>query len=194
MGCGELRSTFFSCAGRRDGTQSIQRAQGPMSPIDGALLLLRIVVGLTIIAHGVNHARTLEGTARWFAKVGFKAAPLQARMSAITELGAGALLVAGFLTPLAAAAIIATMTVAAGSIHRFNGFFIFRKGEGWEYVNMLAWVAFVIAWTGGGEYTVDRALGIDFGNVWSPLIGLAGLAAGVGQLILFWQRPAPVRQ
>ena len=46
-----------------------------MSPIDGGLLVLRIVVGLTIIAHGVNHARTLEGTARWFAKVGFRAAP-----------------------------------------------------------------------------------------------------------------------
>jgi putative oxidoreductase len=112
-------------------------------------------------------------------------------MSAVTEIGAGVLLVAGLLTPLAAAAIIATMTVAAGSIHRFNGFFIFRKGEGWEYVNMLAWVAFVIAWTGGGRYTVDRALGIDFGEVWGALIGLAGVAAGIGQLLLFWRKPVP---
>ena len=83
------------------------------------------------------------------------------------------------------------MTVAAGSIHRFNGFFIFRKGEGWEYVNMLAWVAFVIAWTGGGRYTLDQAVGIDFGDIWRPLIGLGGFAAGVGQLILFWRKPAP---
>lgn len=165
-----------------------------MNPIDGGLLVLRIVVGSTIIAHGLNHARSLEGTARWFARVGFSAAPLQARLSAITELGAGLLLIAGLLTPGAAAAIIATMTVAAGSIHRFNGFFIFRKGEGWEYVNLIAWASFVIAWTGGGRYTMDRALGIDFGDVWGAVIGLAGFAAGVGQLILFWRRPEPDRQ
>ena len=162
-----------------------------MNPIDGGLLILRVVVGLTIIAHGVNHARNLEGTARWFARVGFKAAPMQARMSVVTELGAGLLLVLGLLTPLAAAAITATMTVAAGAIHRFNGFFVFRKGEGVEYVNVLAWVALGIAWTGGGEYSLDNALGIDFGSTWNLLIGLGGFAAGIGQLILFWRRPAP---
>ena len=162
-----------------------------MNPIDGGLLLLRVVVGLTIIAHGVNHARNLEGTARWFAKVGFRAAPMQARMSVVTELGAGLLLTLGLLTPLAAAAIVATMTVAAGAIHRFNGFFVFRKGEGVEYVNVLAWVALVIAWTGGGRYSLDNSLGIDFGTTWNLLIGLGGFAAGIGQLALFWRRPAP---
>jgi len=160
-----------------------------MNPIDGGLLLLRLVVGLTIIAHGVNHARNLEGTSRWFAKVGFKAAPMQARMSVATELGAGTLLILGLLTPLAAAAITATMVVAAGSIHRFNGFFIFRKGEGWEYVNVLAWVAFFIAWTGGGSITLDNALEIGFGDTWNLLIGLGGFVAGVVQLIVFWRKP-----
>jgi putative oxidoreductase len=163
-----------------------------MNPVNGGLLLLRIVVGLTIVAHGVNHARNLEGTARWFAKVGFRAAPMQARLSVVTELGAGILLTVGLLTPLAAAAIVATMTVAAGSIHRFNGFFVFRKGEGVEYVNVLAWVAFVIALTGGGRYSLDNALGIDFGTTWNLLIGLGGFAAGIGQLALFWRGPAPV--
>ena len=165
-----------------------------MNPVDGGLLALRVVVGATIIAHGVNHARNLEGTARWFSKVGFSAAELQARLSAVTEVGAGTLLMLGLLTPLAAAAIIATMTVAAGSIHRFNGFFIFRKGEGWEYVHLLAWAAFVIAWTGGGAYSMDRAFGIAFGPTWNLLIGLGGFAAGIGQLILFWRRPASDHQ
>lgn len=162
-----------------------------MNPVDGGLLLLRVVVGLTILAHGVNHARTLEGTARWFARVGFRAAPMQARMSVATELGAGLLLILGLLTPLAAAAIVATMTVAAGAIHRFNGFFVFRKGEGVEYVNVLAWVAFEIAWTGGGRFSVDNLWGIDFGTTGNLLIGLGGFAAGVGQLALFWRKPAP---
>ncbi|HSL25039.1 MAG TPA: DoxX family protein [Acidimicrobiia bacterium] len=164
-----------------------------MNPIDGGLLILRILVGLTIIAHGVNHGRNLEGTANWFARVGFRAAPMQARMSTVTELAAGTLLVLGLLTPFAAAAVIATMTVAAGSIHRFNGFFIFRKGEGWEYVNVLAWVSFVIAWTGGGEYSLDQVIGFDLGSTWNLLIGLGGFLAGIGQLMLFWRKPsAPV--
>jgi putative oxidoreductase len=162
-----------------------------MNPIDCGLLVLRIVVGMTIIAHGVNHARTLEGTSRWFARVGFKSAPMQARMSVATELGAGALLIVGFLTPLAAAAITATMVVAAGSIHRFNGFFVFRKGEGWEYVNLMAWVAFFIAWTGGGAYSIDNAYNISFGDTWNLLIGIGGFVAGVGQLIIFWRKPPP---
>lgn len=162
-----------------------------MNPVDGGLLLLRVVVGLTILAHGVNHAGSLEGTAQWFARVGFRAAPMQARMSVLTELGAGLLLILGLLTPLAAAAVVATMTVAAGAIHRFNGFFVFRKGEGVEYVNVLAWVAFVIAWTGGGRYSMDNSLGIDFGPTSNLLIGLGGFAAGIGQLALFWRRPAP---
>ncbi|MGH8927901.1 MAG: DoxX family protein [Acidimicrobiia bacterium] len=160
-----------------------------MNPVDVGLLVLRTVVGLTIIAHGVNHARTLEGTARWFARVGFRASSIQARMSVVTELGAGSLLILGLLTPLAAAAIIATMTVAAGAIHRFNGFFIFRKGEGWEYVNVLAWVSLVIAWTRGGVLTLDQALGIRFSHTWGLIIGLAGVAAGLGQLGLFWRKP-----
>src|SRR5687767_5846308 len=100
-----------------------------MTAIDGAMLVLRIVVGLSFFAHGVRHARTLDGTARWFERVGFKMAPLQARLSAFAELAAGAGLVAGLLTPIAAAAVVATMVTAAGSIHRFNGFFTFNKGE-----------------------------------------------------------------
>lgn len=169
----------------------LRESGAPVNPIDGGLLLLRIVVGLTVIAHGVNHARSLEGTARWFARVGFRNAPLQARLSALTEIGAGSLLAIGLLTPLSAAAIIATMTVAAGSIHRFNGFFIFRKGEGWEYVNVLAWASFVLAWTGGGAYAVDRLLGFDLSDGWNLLTGLGGFAAGVGMLVLFWRKPPP---
>ena len=38
-----------------------------------ALLLLRVVVGLTMIAHGTNHWKgggRIEGTARWFSGLG----------------------------------------------------------------------------------------------------------------------------
>jgi putative oxidoreductase len=99
-----------------------------MSPIDWSLLIVRLVVGSTIVAHGVNHARSLESTARWFRRVGFRAARLQAALSAVVEMVAGVGLILGALTTIAAGAIIGVMTVAIGAIHRFNGFFIFRPG------------------------------------------------------------------
>lgn len=160
-----------------------------MTAIDGAMLLLRIVVGLSFFAHGVRHARTLDGTARWFERVGFKVAPLQARLSAFAELTAGAGLVAGLLAPIAAAVVVATMVTAAGSVHRFNGFFTFNKGEGWEYVNVLGTAAFVIAWLGPGSISLDHLLSIDWGGTIGFLIGVGGIVAGIAQLLLFWRKP-----
>jgi putative oxidoreductase len=154
------------------------------------MLVLRIVVGLSFFAHGVRHARTQEGTARWFERVGFKMAPLQARLSAFSELAAGAGLVVGLLTPIAAAVVVATMVTAAGSVHRFNGFFTFNKGEGWEYVNVLGTAAFVVAWLGAGSISLDHLLAIDWSGTVGLLIGVGGIIAGLAQLTLFWRKPA----
>ena len=73
--------------------------------INLALLLLRVVVGVTIFLHGYNHVwggGKIEGTARWFASLGMKPGIVHAWLASITELVCGVLLVAGFLTPLAA--------------------------------------------------------------------------------------------
>ena len=80
-----------------------------MSGADIAALVLRIAVGGTIMAHGWNHAfggGKLPGTARWFESIGIRPGRVHALMATITELGAGALLVLGFLTPLAAGAVV----------------------------------------------------------------------------------------
>ena len=161
-----------------------------MTALDGAMLFLRVVVGLSFFAHGVRHARTQEGTARWFEQVGFKMAPLQARLAAFGELAAGAGLAVGLLTPIAAAAVVATMVTAAGSVHRFNGFFTFNKGEGWEYVNVLGTAALVVAWLGPGAFSLDHLLGIDWAGRVGILIGIGGIVAGLVQLALFWRKPA----
>ena len=109
-----------------------------MSEIDYAALILRCWVGVVMLAHGINHARSLEGTSRWFAKVGFRSPDLNARLSAFNEIAVGVILIAGFLTPVAAAAVAGTMLVAFWSIHRFAGFFVFRRpDEGYEYVATL---------------------------------------------------------
>jgi putative oxidoreductase len=163
-----------------------------MSEIDYAALILRCWVGVVMLAHGINHARSLEGTSRWFAKVGFRSPDLNARLSAFNEIAVGVILIAGFLTPVAAAAVAGTMLVAFWSIHRFAGFFVFRRpDEGYEYVATLAVAALVIAIVGAGRVSVDRALGwAENMDGWvGAMIWALGVVIGAGQLALFWRRP-----
>ncbi|MGH3991663.1 MAG: DoxX family protein, partial [Pseudonocardiaceae bacterium] len=99
-----------------------------MTMVDTAALLLRIVVGLTMVAHGYNHlwgGGGLAGTARWFASLGMRPPKLHAALSGAGELAAGAALALGLLTPLAAAFIVGTMVVAGVTVHRHHGFFVF---------------------------------------------------------------------
>lgn len=165
-----------------------------MESFDVALLILRLWLGSVMLAHGINHARNLEGTASWFAAKGFRLADLNARGSAFGEIAIGLALIAGLLTTPAAAGLIATMTVAFGSIHRFAGFFVFeRPDEGWEYVATLVVAALVLATIGPGAVSVDAVLGVDEPlSGWVGLaIGLAGVLAGIGQLSIFWRHPGP---
>jgi putative oxidoreductase len=163
-----------------------------MENFDWAMLVLRIGAGLVILAHGVNHARGRQRTTNWFASIGFQRAELQWFASTASELGIGVFLVLGLLTGPAAAGLIAVMFVAFWSVHRSNGFFIFRPGEGWEYVATLALIGATIAIAGPGSASIDSALELD--TVFDGWVGAAliagALAAGGGQLALFF-RPAP---
>src|SRR5277367_3001460 len=168
------------------------REEPPVSGKDVASLVLRAAVGGTMVAHGVRHGRSLDGTAGWFGSIGFRRPGLQAAASAVVEVGAGAALMAGAGTPLAAAAVVGTMAVAARSVHVGNGFFI--TAEGWEYVLNLGAAAVALAAVGPGSVSVDRLLGIH--DRLSPVqrAGLAvgfGLAAAAAQLATFWERPEP---
>ncbi len=163
-----------------------------MGGTDVAGLVLRAAIGGTLVAHGVRHGRSLEGTARWFGSIGFSEPKLQAAASAAVEVGAGTALLAGAATPLAASAVIGTMAVAARSVHLPNGFFI--TGEGYEYVLNLSAASVALAAIGPGRLSVDHLLGID--AVLSPArrAGLAaglGLAAAAAQLAVYWRRPRP---
>lgn len=163
-----------------------------MNEIDVAMLVLRVWAGIVLIAHGVNHARSLKGTAKWFGSVGFSSPGLNAWLSAANEIAVGVALIIGLLTAVAAAALAATMLVAFWAIHRFVGFFVFhRPDEGYEYVATLAVVALVVAILGPGSISIDAAIGIEDdlnGIIGAAIFGL-GLLAGAGQLAIFWRKP-----
>jgi putative oxidoreductase len=159
--------------------------------VDVARLLLRAAIGSTMIAHGIRHGRTLPGTAGWFGSIGFRQPTLQAVTSAVLEVGAGAALLAGAATPVAASAVVGTMAVAGHTVHRPNGFFVVE--EGYEYVGNLAAASVALAALGPGRFSVDRALGLDEWGTGPRRAALAaglGLAGAVAQLATFWRAPA----
>lgn len=163
-----------------------------MDQIDIALLVLRIWAGFVIIAHGINHGRSLDGTAGWFASVGFSQPKMNAVMSAGMEVAVGLGLIFGLLTSFAAAGLAATMFVAFWAIHRFAGFFVFhRPDEGYEYVFTLMAIALALAIAGPGSISIDSSLGIAATlSGWAGAgIFALGLLAAAGQLAMFWRKP-----
>jgi putative oxidoreductase len=163
--------------------------------VSAGLLILRVMVGIVMIAHGYNHifrGGKIAGTGRWFESLGMKPGWLHAWLASLTELGAGFMLVFGLLTPLAAAGVVGVMLVALITNHLKNGFFIFRPGEGYEYVLTLCMVGLAIGALGAGTWSLDDALDIDWTG-WTGL-AIAAVAGGGGALLLlavFWRRPAP---
>lgn len=162
-----------------------------MDAVELAVTVMRVWLGVVMIAHGRNHARSLDGTAKWFGSVGFKWPRRQAQVSAFGEIAIGASLVAGFLTAFGAFGLIAIVSVAFWSIHRFAGFFVFsRPDEGYEYVATLALAALAIAAIGPGPLSVDAVVGVaDDLDGWVGMgVAALGVVAAAGQLALFWRR------
>ena len=165
-----------------------------MTPYDVGLLILRLVLGVTLAAHGLNKffgGGRIPGTARWFESIGMKPGKFHATVAATTETAAGLGLAAGLLTPIPAAGFVSLMLVAAWTVHRANGFFIVK--EGWEYNLVLAVTAVVVATLGAGRLSLDWLI---FGKNWCDgwpglLLALGlGLAGSIGQLLIFYRPPA----
>ncbi|AGC64076.1 MULTISPECIES: DoxX family protein [Mycobacterium] len=165
-----------------------------MAPYDVGLLILRLVLGLTMAAHGFNKffgGGRIPGTARWFESIGMKPGKFHATVAAITEVSAGLGLAAGLLTPIPAAGFVSLMFVAAWTVHRANGFFIVK--EGWEYNLVLALSAVAVATIGAGKLSLDWVIfGNNWLNGWPGLVASLGLglAGAFGQLLIFYRPPA----
>jgi putative oxidoreductase len=164
------------------------------SAINFALLMVRVVLGLTVVAHGYQKyflGGRIPGTAGWFASLGMKPGKFHAYTAATTEITSGLLFAAGLITPVAAAAFVGVMFVAA-FIHRHNGFFVFKEGV--EYNLVISVVAIAVATIGPGEWSLDHAIGLKPHDV-NGWVGFGisaglGLLAAIGLLVLFYRPPA----
>jgi putative oxidoreductase len=150
------------------------------------LLILRLLVGLTLAAHGSQKLFAwfggggLANTGAFFENaLGFRPGRTHATMAGLSEFGGGLLIAIGLFTPLACAAIVGVMAVAGWSAHRTNGFFI--TNGGYEYTAVLGGVAAALAFTGPGRFSFDHALGWNLsGAVWgfaAVILGGAGAVA-----------------
>ena len=146
------------------------------------LLILRLVMGLTLAAHGAQKlfgwfgGPGPAGTNAMFAKLGFRWPMAMAVMAGLSEFGGGLLFATGLLTPLAALAITIVMLNAFVTVHRPKGFFV--TAGGYEYNLTIGAIAVAVAATGPGRASLDHALGIAgdlSGFWWGPIV----LAAAV---------------
>ncbi len=159
---------------------------GP-DPIDTGLLVLRILVGVGLSLHGFQKlfgwfgGGGLDGTAGWFRSLGFGGGRLAAVAAGVSEVGGGLGLAVGLLTPVAASAVIGTMTVAALVNNADNGFWSVRKG--WELNGYLIAVAVALAIAGPGGYSLDAALGLELSGL---VPGLVAFGVGFGAGWLRW--------
>jgi putative oxidoreductase len=83
------------------------------------------------------------------------------------------------------------MLVAWITNHRGNGFFIFRPGEGWEYVMTLTVVGVVIGILGPGRWSLDDVAGLLGLGGWTGWWIVLALGGGGAALLLagFWRPP-----
>jgi putative oxidoreductase len=164
-----------------------------MNGVDLGLPVLRLALGGILMTHGLNKAfgpGGFAGTARWFEGLGLGPGWFHARLAAGTEVIAGVLMASGLAVPLAGAAFIGLMSVAAVTDHRGKGFFVFKGG--WEYVVIVAVAAAALVCTGPGRLSLDAALGWHLaGAGWAGIAIVAGLL-GAGGLCAGARRPARV--
>jgi putative oxidoreductase len=132
--------------------------------VDVGLLVLRLVLGVIFAAHGAQKlfgsfgGPGLKGMAGFHEQLGIKPPYLMAVLAGLAEFVGGILVAVGFLTPVAAVALIVTMVVAVLAVHLKNGFF--AQNGGYEFNLALAGMALTLLLTGAGALSLDSALGI----------------------------------
>ena len=116
------------------------------------LLVLRLALGAVMIAHG--YQKIFGGMPQFMQMLQHMGIPAwMAYLTVAAEFGGGILLVAGFLTRLAALAIFIDMVVAIIKVHLHNG--LFSKNGGFEFPMVCGAIAFSLIWSGAGPIAMD---------------------------------------
>jgi putative oxidoreductase len=133
-----------------------------------ALLLLRLVVGVAFVLHGLPKIQNPFG----WAKDGFP--PFLQALAALSEFGGGLALIVGLLTPLAMFGLLCTMLVAAWTHASQGAPWVGAGGPSYELAALYAVIALAFVLIGPGRFSLDALL---FGKKTSQS------PVGVGRLV-----------
>jgi putative oxidoreductase len=120
------------------------------------LLVLRVVVGVTFLVHGLDKLLDLSSAEQFFASLGIPAPGLMAPFVAVTETVGGGLLIVGVATPLVSAALAIDMLVALLTAHIGEGFFAAEGGI--ELPLLLGGASVALGLAGAGRFSLDASL------------------------------------
>ena len=128
------------------------------------LLILRLALGLVFLAHGGQKLflMGMSGTGDMLGRMGVPGASLIGPVLAIVEPLAGAAIVLGLLTRVAAFAVAMDMLGAILLFNRLHGFFV---PMGIEFPMILCASGVALAAIGAGPFSVDHSLARRRGGV-----------------------------
>jgi putative oxidoreductase len=132
--------------------------------VDVGILLIRVLFGAAIAAHGTQKLFSwfggygVKGTGSFFEGLGFRPGSPFAAVAGLGEFVGGLLLVLGLFTPVGGAMVLSVMIVAMVSVHLKNGFFATNNGI--ETAFLYAAAALGLLFTGGGAFSLDARLGL----------------------------------
>src|ERR1700694_1891678 len=154
-----------------------------MTMLSFGLLVLRLVVGLTVAAHGGQKlfgwwgGPGMTGWTQSVTRLRIRPAAPWAWIAALSEFGGGLLLALGLLSPLGSLAIAGSMLVAVATVHWTRGVSGNKGGYGVNLTLLSAVRA--IALGGRGTYSLDRAIGFHLPEPISVVVGAIAVVVGV---------------
>ena len=161
------------------------------------LLIIRVVIGLTMAGHGAQKVfgwwggPGIKGWTGGMTRMRIRPPVAWAWISALSELIGGLLLALGLLTPLACAAVAASMLVAMALVHWPKGFW--NSKGGYEFNLSILSAVIGLAFTGAGAISVDAAFGIRYPEPVTLIVLAILVALGVAG-VLFTRAPQPATE
>jgi putative oxidoreductase len=134
--------------------------------MDIAFLIVRIIVGLGLAAHGSQKlfgwfaGHGPSGTGQFFAGLGYRPGPAFAVAAGAAEFAGGLLTFLGLWGALGPALIVLVMLTAILAVHLGKGFFTDKGGP--ELALLYIAGALAVAFAGAGAYSLDRVFGFTF--------------------------------
>lgn len=161
-------------------TDEIDLGARRSSATDVGLLILRVAIGACMLQAGLVKAFDLDSVVGFMQAGGWRSPGLAAAMVTATETAAGAAILFGVLTPLAACGVVAAMidawlvNVSGGPVWSdpFNVPFLAAFG------------AATLLFTGAGRFSLDAKV-FDRPR-WPAAVGVALLVAAVAAAVATW--------